>query len=84
MCWVSKLRDEHRRSCVLETQTKSDDGTSDCKHDQSICKRLQEHAEYDDQRANYDSVFPSDLFDEPPQEELREDTTETLGAVEDS
>jgi hypothetical protein len=45
---------------------------------------LQEHAEYDDHGADDDGVLPTDLLDEPPQEELGEDTAETLSAVEDT
>ena len=81
---MSELSDQHRRSRVLKAETQTDDRASNSEHDQSICKRLQEHAEYNDHRADDDGVLPTDLLDEPPQEELGEDTTKTLSAVEDT
>lgn len=81
---MSKLSDKHRSSRVLKTETQTDDGASNSEHDQSVSEGLQEHSEDNDHRADDDSVFPADLLDEPPQEELREDTAEALGAVEDT
>ena len=81
---MGKLSDKHRRGSVFETQAETNDGTGNCKHDESVGERLEEYSDNDDHRADDDRVFPSDLLDEPPQEELREDSTETLGAVEDT
>lgn len=69
---------------MLKAETKTDDGASNSEHDQSVCERLQEHADDDDHRADNDGVFSANLLDEPPQEELREDAAETLSAVEDT
>ena len=84
MRWMSELSDQHRRGRVLEAEAQTDDSASNSEHDQSICERLQEHADDDDHRADDDGVFPADLLDEPPQEELGENAAETLGAVEDT
>ena len=81
---MSKLSDQHGRSRILKAETETDDSTSNSEHDQPVCKCLQEHADNDDHRADDDRVFPSDLLDEPPQEELGEDTAEALSAVEDT
>lgn len=81
---MSKLSDQHRSSRVLKAETQTNDGASDSEHDQSVCESLQEYAEYDDHRADDDGVSPTDLLNEPPQEELREDAAETLSAVEDT
>jgi hypothetical protein len=81
---MSELSDQHRRSRVLKAETETNDGASNSEHDQSICESLQEHAEYDDHGADDDGVLPTDLLDEPPQEELGEDTAEALSAVEDT
>ena len=81
---MSELSDQHRSSRVLKAETQTDDGASNSEHDQSVCESLQKHAEDNDHRADDDGVFPADLLDEPPQEELRDDAAETLGAVEDA
>ena len=81
---MSKLSDQHRRGRVLKAETQTDDSASNGEHDQSIRKGLQEHAEYNDNRADDDGVLPADFLNEPPQEELREYTAEALGAVEDT
>lgn len=81
---MSELSHQHRSSRVLKAETQPNDGASNGEHDQSVRESLQEHAEDNDHRADDDRVFPADLLDEPPQEELREDAAETLGAVEDT
>lgn len=81
---MSELGYQHRSSRVLKAETQTDDGTSNSKHDQSVRESLQEYPEDNDHRADYDGIFPTDLLDEPPQEELRDDAAETLGAVEDT
>ena len=63
---MSKLSDQHRRGRVLKAETQTDDCASNSEYDQSVCKRLQEHAEYYYHRTDDDGVFPSDLLDEPP------------------
>jgi hypothetical protein len=81
---MSELSHQHGRSGVLETQTQPNDGASHCEHHQPVREGLQEHAEDDDHGANDDGVLPTNLLDEPPQEELRDDTAEALGAVKDA
>ena len=63
---MSELGDEHWSGRVLKAEAQTDDGASNSEHDQSICESLQEHAEYNDYRANDDGVFTADLLDEPP------------------
>jgi len=84
MRWMSELGHQHGRSRVLETESQANDGTSHGEHGQSICECLQEDAENDDHRADDDGIFPANLLDKPPQEELREDSTKALGTVEDA
>jgi hypothetical protein len=84
MCWVSELGDKHGSSRVLKAETQTDDGASNSEHDQSVREGLKEHSEDDYDRADDDGVLPADLLDEPPQEELGEDTAEALGAIEDT
>jgi hypothetical protein len=81
---MSELSDKHRRSRILKAETQPDDSASNSEHDQSVREGLQEHSEDDYNRADDDGVLPADLFDEPPQEELREDSTETLSTIEDA
>jgi len=84
MCRMSELSHQHRRCGVLKAESQTNDSASDSEHDQTVRESLQEHTEYNDHRADDDGVLPSNLFDKPPQEELGEDTTETLGTVEDT
>lgn len=84
MSWVSKLSNKHRCGGVFKTQTKTDDGTGNCEHDKPIGKRLEEHSDNDDRRADDYGVLSPNLLNEPPEEELGRDTAETLRAVEDT
>lgn len=63
---MSELSNQHRSSRVLEAETETDDSASNSEHDESVRESLQEHTDYDNNRADDDGVFSADLLDEPP------------------
>lgn len=81
---MRKLGNEHRRGGVLEAETETNDRPSYREHDKAVGKGLKEHSDDDDYRADDDGVFAPDLLNKPPEEELRNDTTEALRAIEDT
>lgn len=81
---MSELSNQHRSSRILKAETQTDDSASNSEHDQPVGESLQEHTKYDYDRADDDGILPANLLDEPLQEELREDTAETLSAVENA
>lgn len=84
MSRMGKLSNKHGCRSVLETQTETNDGTCNRKHDESVGERLQKHPDDYDHRADDYSVLPPNLLNQPPEEELRGNTAEALRAVEDA
>lgn len=84
MSWMGQLSDKHRRGSVFETQAETNDGTGNCKHDESVGERLEEYSDNDDHRADDDSVLSPNFLNKPPEKELRSNTTKTLRTIEDT
>lgn len=81
---MTEFCDEHRRCRVLKAESETDYCASTGKHGEAIGEGLQEHAQDNDDGTNNDSEFPSNLFNKPPEEELGNDTSQSLSSVEDS
>ena len=84
MSRVAEFCDEHWSCCILKAESKTDYRASTGKHGETVSKGLQEHAENDDDGPSNNREFPSNLLNKPPEEELGNDTTQSLRSVEDS